>query len=62
LGKKGASRSVTFGDGGYIEWMNKAGAKDLLTKGSIDAFKYQLKAPEQHFYETIALARKMNYD
>lgn len=48
---------LTFVDGGVsIEWMKKAGAKvmNLLTKGSLNHLKHQLrKTPEQHF-EDIA--------
>jgi (R)-citramalate synthase len=54
---------LTFVDGGLsIDWMKKSGAKvqNLLTKGSLNHLKYQLKkTPEQHFDEiakTIALA------
>lgn len=46
---------LTFVDGGVsLEWMEKAGAKtqNLLTKGSLNHLKYQLKkTPEQHFGE-----------
>lgn len=44
---------LTFVDGGVsLEWMKKAGAKvqNLLTKGSLNHLKYQLKkTPKQHF-------------
>ena len=44
---------LTFVDGGKsIEWMLSAGAKvqNLLTKGSLNHLKYQLKkTPEEHF-------------
>ncbi|MGB6153684.1 MAG: alpha-isopropylmalate synthase regulatory domain-containing protein [Pricia sp.] len=46
---------LTFVDGGVsLEWMEKAGARtqNLLTKGSLNHLKYQLKkTPEQHFKE-----------
>lgn len=68
--KKGYTDRVevlTFVDGGQsIEWMNKAGAKvqNLLTKGSMNHLKHQLKkTPEQHFAEiaqTITLAKESN--
>jgi len=55
---------LTFVDGSTsVEWMEKAGAKvmNLLTKGSFNHLKHQLKkTPEQHFSEvahTIALAK-----
>ncbi|GAA4282033.1 alpha-isopropylmalate synthase regulatory domain-containing protein [Gaetbulibacter aestuarii] len=55
---------LTFVDGGVsIEWMLDAGAKvqNLLTKGSLNHLKYQLKkTPDQHFKdikENIALAK-----
>lgn len=54
---------LTFVDGSTsVDWMEKAGAKvmNLLTKGSFNHLKYQLKkTPEQHFAEiahTISLA------
>jgi D-citramalate synthase len=54
---------LTFVDNGAsIEWMKKSGAKvmNLLTKGSLNHLKYQLKkTPEQHFEDvknTISLA------
>ncbi|MFH4969015.1 alpha-isopropylmalate synthase regulatory domain-containing protein [Gaetbulibacter sp. M240] len=54
---------LTFVDGGVsIDWMLKAGAKvqNLLTKGSLNHLKYQLKkTPDQHFKdieENISLA------
>ena len=44
---------LTFADGGVsLEWMKKAGAKsqNLLTKGSLNHLKYQLKkTPSEHF-------------
>lgn len=50
---------LTFVDGGVsLEWMEKAGAKtqNLLTKGSLNHLKYQLKkSPEQHFKEIAAV-------
>ena len=56
---------LTFVDNGRsIEWMVNAGAKvqNLLTKGSLNHLKYQLKkSPEQHFSDiaqTIALAQE----
>ncbi|UMB52525.1 2-isopropylmalate synthase [Lutibacter sp. A64] len=56
---------LTFVDGGRsIEWMKEAGAKvqNLLTKGSLNHLKHQLKkTPEQHFSEikeVVALAQK----
>lgn len=56
---------LTFVDGEVsIDWMTKAGAKvmNLLTKGSLNHLKHQLKkTPEQHFTEiaaVFALARK----
>jgi D-citramalate synthase len=46
---------LTFVDGGSsIDWMKKSGAKvqNLLTKGSLNHLKYQLKkTPQQHFKE-----------
>ncbi|WP_281543078.1 alpha-isopropylmalate synthase regulatory domain-containing protein [Maribacter aestuarii] len=46
---------LTFVDGGVsLKWMDKAGAKsqNLLTKGSLNHLKHQLKkTPEQHFKE-----------
>lgn len=56
---------LTFVDGTVsIDWMSKAGAKvmNLLTKGSLNHLKHQLKkTPEQHFSEiaaVFALAKK----
>jgi len=56
---------LTFVDGEVsIDWMTKAGAKvmNLLTKGSLNHLKHQLKkTPEQHFAEiagVFALAKK----
>jgi D-citramalate synthase len=58
---------LTFVDGGKsIEWMLTAGAKvqNLLTKGSLNHLKHQLKkSPLQHFTDiraSIALAAKHN--
>ncbi|MFM6948344.1 MAG: alpha-isopropylmalate synthase regulatory domain-containing protein [Aquirufa sp.] len=55
---------LTFVDGGTsVQWMLDAGAKvmNLLTKGSLNHLKHQLKkSPEQHFKEikeTIELAK-----
>ena len=55
---------LTFVDGGTsVQWMLDAGAKvmNLLTKGSLNHLKHQLKkTPEQHFAEieeTISLAK-----
>jgi D-citramalate synthase len=60
---------LTFTDGTTsVDWMIKAGAKvmNLLTKGSLNHLKYQLKkTPEQHFKEVgevIAYARKNNIE
>jgi len=56
---------LTFVDGGKsIDWMINAGAKvqNLLTKGSLNHLKFQLKkTPEQHFLEikeVVDLAQK----
>lgn len=56
---------LTFVDGSTsVDWMEKAGAKvmNLLTKGSYNHLKYQLKkTPDQHFAEiaqTISLAKE----
>jgi D-citramalate synthase len=56
---------LTFVDGEVsIDWMSKAGAKvmNLLTKGSLNHLKHQLKkTPEQHFAEiagVFVLAKK----
>jgi D-citramalate synthase len=56
---------LTFVDGEVsIDWMTKAGAKvmNLLTKGSLNHLKHQLKkTPEQHFAEiagVFVLAKK----
>lgn len=50
---------LTFVDGGVsLKWMDKAGAKsqNLLTKGSLNHLKHQLKkTPEQHFNEIAAV-------
>src|ERR1700761_3647956 len=58
---------LTFVDGTTsVDWMIKAGAKvmNLLTKGSLNHLKYQLKkTPEEHFKEVgevIAYAAKSN--
>ena len=58
---------LTFVDGGSsIDWMKKTGAKvqNLLTKGSMNHLKHQLKkTPQQHFQEieaVIKLAQKEN--
>jgi D-citramalate synthase len=60
---------LTFTDGTTsVDWMIKAGARvmNLLTKGSLNHLKYQLKkTPEQHFKEVgevIAYARKNDID
>jgi len=59
---------LTFVDNGSsVEWMKKAGAKvqNLLTKGSLNHLKYQLKqSPETHFEnvsKSIALAKKEGF-
>jgi D-citramalate synthase len=50
---------LTFVDGGVsLKWMEEAGAKsqNLLTKGSLNHLKHQLKkTPEQHFAEIAAV-------
>lgn len=55
---------LTFVDGGLsLEWMKKAGAKsqNLLTKGSLNHLKHQLKkTPEQHFSEIAEVFKKAN--
>ena len=52
---------LSFVDQGVsIEWMAKAGVKvqNLLTKGSLNHLKYQLKkTPEQHFAEIAEILR-----
>jgi D-citramalate synthase len=52
---------LTFVDGGKsIDWMMKAGAKvqNLLSKGSINHLKHQLKkTPEEHFSEIAAVIK-----
>lgn len=60
---------LTFVDKGVsLEWMEKAGAKvqNLLTKGSLNHLKYQLKqTPEQHFKniaKSISQANKMGIE
>jgi D-citramalate synthase len=59
---------LTFVDNGTsVEWMKKAGAKvqNLLTKGSLNHLKHQLKqSPETHFEnvsKSIALAQKEGF-
>ncbi|WP_088341065.1 alpha-isopropylmalate synthase regulatory domain-containing protein [Robiginitalea sediminis] len=59
---------LTFVDGGAsLEWMRKAGAKvqNLLTKGSLNHLKYQLKkSPEAHFEDigrVLEEARKLGF-
>ncbi len=53
---------LTFVDGGVsLKWMDKAGAKvqNLLTKGSLNHLKHQLKkTPEQHFEEIAVIFAK----
>ncbi|MCH1453487.1 MAG: 2-isopropylmalate synthase [Flavobacteriaceae bacterium] len=56
---------LTFVDGGIsIDWMNQSGARvqNLLTKGSLNHLKYQLKkTPDQHFKaieENVLAAQK----
>jgi D-citramalate synthase len=56
---------LTFVDGGIsIDWMNQSGARvqNLLTKGSLNHLKYQLKkTPDQHFKaieENVLVAQK----
>ncbi len=60
---------LTFVDGGVsLKWMEQAGAKtqNLLTKGSLNHLKYQLKkTPEQHFSgiaEVFASAEKKGFN
>lgn len=58
---------LTFVDGGKsIQWMKDTGAKvqNLLTKGSLNHLKYQLKkTPEQHFSDIAAnFAQAKNED
>ncbi|WP_091870591.1 alpha-isopropylmalate synthase regulatory domain-containing protein [Pricia antarctica] len=60
---------LTFVDGGVsLKWMEQAGAKtqNLLTKGSLNHLKYQLKkSPEQHFSEiaeVFASAEKKGFN
>ncbi|HZJ19301.1 MAG TPA: alpha-isopropylmalate synthase regulatory domain-containing protein [Pricia sp.] len=60
---------LTFVDGGVsLKWMEQAGAKtqNLLTKGSLNHLKYQLKkTPEQHFHaiaEVFASAEKKGFN
>ncbi|WP_343486186.1 alpha-isopropylmalate synthase regulatory domain-containing protein [Allomuricauda sp. d1] len=68
-GKINQVEVLTFVDGGAsIKWMQKAGAKvqNLLTKGSLNHLKHQLKkTPEQHFKgiaEVIELAQQANIE
>ncbi len=53
---------LTFTDGGIsLDWMQKAGAKvqNLLTKGSLNHLKYQLKkTPEEHFSDIATVFKK----
>ena len=53
---------LTFTDGGIsLDWMEKAGAKvqNLLTKGSLNHLKYQLKkTPEEHFSDIASIFSK----
>ncbi|MEP2278128.1 alpha-isopropylmalate synthase regulatory domain-containing protein [Maribacter sp.] len=53
---------LTFVDGGIsLDWMQKSGAisQNLLTKGSMNHLKYQLKkTPEQHFSEIAEIFRQ----
>ncbi|TDT44990.1 D-citramalate synthase [Maribacter spongiicola] len=53
---------LTFVDGGVsLDWMQKSGAisQNLLTKGSMNHLKYQLKkTPEQHFSEIAEIFKK----
>ncbi len=60
---------LTFVDGGVsLKWMEQAGAKtqNLLTKGSLNHLKYQLKkTPKQHFNgiaEVFASAEKKGFN
>ncbi|WP_423999293.1 alpha-isopropylmalate synthase regulatory domain-containing protein [Maribacter sp. IgM3_T14_3] len=53
---------LTFVDGGVsLDWMQKSGAisQNLLTKGSMNHLKYQLKkTPEQHFSEIAEIFKQ----
>ncbi|MGO4920935.1 alpha-isopropylmalate synthase regulatory domain-containing protein [Maribacter spongiicola] len=53
---------LTFVDGGVsLDWMQKSGAisQNLLTKGSMNHLKYQLKkTPEQHFSEITEIFKQ----
>ncbi len=53
---------LTFVDGGIsLDWMQKSGAisQNLLTKGSMNHLKYQLKkTPEQHFSEIAEIFKQ----
>ena len=53
---------LTFVDGGVsLDWMKTSGAisQNLLTKGSLNHLKYQLKkTPEQHFAEIAEIFKK----
>ncbi|WP_291868765.1 alpha-isopropylmalate synthase regulatory domain-containing protein [Maribacter sp.] len=53
---------LTFTDKGLsLQWMEKAGAKvqNLLTKGSLNHLKYQLKkTPEEHFSDIAAVFKE----
>ncbi|WP_299433078.1 alpha-isopropylmalate synthase regulatory domain-containing protein [uncultured Maribacter sp.] len=53
---------LTFTDGGIsLDWMEKAGAKvqNLLTKGSYNHLKHQLKkTPEEHFSDIASVFKK----
>ena len=60
---------LTFLDNGVsINWLSDSGAKvqNLLTKGSINHLKYQIKkTPKEHFkdvYNSVHDARKLNID
>ena len=60
---------LTFIDDGIsLDWMNKTGAKiqNLLSKGSLNHLKYQLKkTPQQHFNDVekiIEIAKKNNIE
>tara|TARA_R110002051_G_scaffold269806_1_gene330040 strand:+ start:2426 stop:3943 length:1518 start_codon:yes stop_codon:yes gene_type:complete len=64
-GEKGYLERVevlTFVDGGIsLDWMQKSGAvsQNLLTKGSMNHLKYQLKkTPEQHFSEIAEIFKQ----
>ena len=60
---------LTFLDNGVsINWLSESGAKvqNLLTKGSFNHLKYQIrKTPKEHFndvYNSVYEARKLNID